>query len=288
MNTKGLVVWGGALVAIIVAAQLVTRGRAPSEELPAVVSQPAPPAPRAAPRDPAPTPPPGTADATADRAPEPTAAADAAAPARAPDGSRRFMFDCGNGVIFAVRTVPGEATLFSPQALGAEVITLPQIDAGRDARGRATQGAVAEAASGARYASGDVSFSSRGGLATFEIRGRTFADCTSSPGAAQTAEARRRGVTFRARGNEPAWLLEMSQERIELALELGTRRIDFPYREPTVSGARTTYRAFSGTQELLVVLDRVPCNDTMSGEAFETTVTVTFENRTLYGCGQAP
>ena len=78
------------------------------------------------------------------------------------------------------------------------------------------------------------------------------------------------------------------EERIELALELGTRRIEFPYREPTVSGARATYRTFSGTQELLVVLERVPCNDTMSGEAFEATVTVTFENRTLYGCGQPP
>ena len=26
----------------------------------------------------------------------------------------------------------------------------------------------------------------------------------------------------------------------------------------------------------------------MSGEAFEATVTVTFENTTFYGCGQAP
>ena len=198
-------------MAIIVGVQLLTRGR-PSEELPAVVSQPAPATPRAPPRVAAPTPPPGPAATTEVRAPEPPAAGGAAAPAQALDGSRRFMFDCGNGVIFSVRTVPGEATLLSPQALGAEVVTLPQI----------------EAASGARYVSGDVGFWSRGGLATFEIRGRTFADCTSNPGAAQTAEARRRGATFRARGNEPAWLLEVSQERIELA----TRARHAPHRLP--------------------------------------------------------
>ena len=104
------------------------------------------------------------------RAPNAPSQASAEAPA-APDGSRRFMFDCGNGVTFAVRVVPGEATLFSPQALGAEVIRLPQV----------------AAVSGAHYAAGGVSYWNKGGLATFEIRERTFADCTSNPGAAHIA-----------------------------------------------------------------------------------------------------
>jgi uncharacterized membrane protein len=104
--------------------------------------------------------------------------------------------------------------------------------------------------------------------------------------AAPEDDARRRGVTFRARGNEPSWLLEISYERIGIALELGVRRIEFPHRGSTVSGARTAYRTFSGTQELNVVVDQVPCNDKMSGERFESTVTVTFEHRTYYGCGQ--
>ena len=102
-----------------------------------------------------------------DDARAPNAASQAAAEApTARDGSRRFIFDCGNGVTFAVRIVPGEATLSSPQALGAEVIRLPQ----------------AAAASGARYAANGVSYWNKGGLATFEIRERTFADCTSNPG----------------------------------------------------------------------------------------------------------
>jgi uncharacterized membrane protein len=272
-----LTVWALAVVAIVLAVQLITRARAPSSGPP--VDPPSPLAvgvPAGAAQDS----PPAAQNGRAARVPEPAAPADAVAtppanadsPPAAADGSRRFMFDCGNGVTFAVRIVPGEATLFSPQALGAEVIRLPQ----------------AAAASGARYAANGVSYWNKGGLATFEIRERTFADCTSNPGAAQTAEARRRGATFRAHGNNPAWLLEITSDNIELALERDTRRLEFPYRAPAVAGTRTTYRSFVGTEALVVVIDALRCNDTLSGEQFESTVTVMFEGATLYGCGRAP
>lgn len=266
------------MVAVVLAVQLLTRARVPSEEPP--VDSPSRLA-RAVPADETQDLPAPRAEIAAERAPEPAAAVDVVdsppagavdAPRATADGVRRFMFDCGNGVTFAVRVVPGEATLFSPQALGAEVIRLPQV----------------AAASGARYAASGVSYWNKGGLATFEIRERTFADCTSNPGAAQTAEARRRGATFRAHGNAPGWLLEITSDGIELAMERDTRRLQFPYRAPAVAGTRTTYRSFVGTQELVVAIDALPCNDTLSGEQFESTATVTFEGTTLYGCGRAP
>jgi uncharacterized membrane protein len=282
MSTKRLTGWALAAAAIVLAVQLLTRGGATRDEPRVDSPRPAPDAPASEgeappPRTPRAIPPPPAQSPRADRVPErpadavgaPLAASDA--PPAAGDGSRRFMFDCGNGVTFAVRVVPGEATLFSPQALGAEVIRLPQVDA-----------------SGARYAEKEVSFSRQGGLATFEIRQRTFADCTSNPGAAQTAEALRRGATFRAHGNTPSWVLEVTSDNIELAVERDARRLEFPYRPPTVAGTRTTYRSFVGTQELVVVIDLLRCNDSLSGEQFESTVTVTFEGTTLYGCGRAP
>ena len=281
MNIERITAWSVAAIALVLAMQLLLRSEPPTPavvspeiEQPARGSSPERAPPRSAETELAAAR--GSA-ATADEPREPIVLADVS-PRPADDGSRRFVFDCGDGVTFAVRTVPGEATLFSPQALGAEVITVPEVAAV----------AGSDAASGTRYADGEVSYSSKGGLATFEIRDRTFADCTSNPGAAQTAEARRRGATFRARGNEPSWLLDISRDRIELATDLGTRRVDFPYREPTVVGTRTTYRTFVGTQELVVVIERTQCNDTMSGEPFEASVTVTFENDTLYGCGQTP
>jgi uncharacterized membrane protein len=277
MSTKRFTVCALALVAIVVALQLLMRERAPGEQ-PSVEAPPlarsAPPDQTEAPRAPPPqaraprgegaieTAVSGVVDAP------PRAASDG--PPAAADGSRRFIFDCGNGVTFAVRVVPGEATLFSPQALGAEAVRLPQVDD-----------------SGARYAENGVTYSTQGGLATFEIRERTFADCTSNPGAAETAAAGRRRATFRAHGNQPNWLLEISAENIGLALE-GNRNVEFPYRAPTVTGTRTTYRSFVGTQELVVTIDAIPCNDTVSGERFESTTTVTFDGATLFGCGRVP
>lgn len=55
-----------------------------------------------------------------------------------------------------------------------------------------------------------------------------------------------------------------------------------------MTGTRTTYQTFFGTQQLFVAIDERPCNDTLSGEAFPTTVGVTFDNTTMYGCGQLP
>jgi putative lipoprotein len=269
---KRIAVWGVVAVAAVVAVQVLHREGPPrslfvppSLKLPAAVDDLTERASRQ------------QAQPAAPEDGEEAAAAELALPTAAPvevpaaaDGSRRSIFDCGNGVLFSVRAVPGEVTVFSPHALGGEVITLPQVTA----------------ASGTRYAEGGVSYWNFGALATFELRERTFADCTSSSRAAQAADARRRGVTFRARGNEPSWLLDISYERIGIALDLGTRRIEFPHRMPTISGTRATYRTFSGTQQLDVVIDGIPCNDSMSGERFEATVTVTFESGTFYGCGE--
>jgi uncharacterized membrane protein len=38
----------------------------------------------------------------------------------------------------------------------------------------------------------------------------------------------------------------------------------------------------------IFVIDRTPCNDTMSGELFDHTVVLTFEGTTVYGCGRNP
>jgi len=271
---KRIMVWGVALAAIVAALLAIRMGPDDAPDVVDVLEQ-------------APLPlPTGPRETLADlqeqiRLPQepvgeqstaepPNVASDEPPLAAAPDGARRFMFDCGNGVIFAVRTVPGEATVFSPQILGADSLTLPQT----------------EVASGARYAAGASVFWSRGGVATFEIRGQSFVDCTSNPGAARSAESRSRGATFRALGNEPSWVLEISPQQLTLTTELGTRRTEFPHRDPMVAGARTIYRSFAGTQELVVAIDRVPCNDTMSGELFDNTVAVTLESTTLYGCGR--
>jgi len=269
---KKITVWGAALAAIVAALLAIRMGPDGAPDVVEVLEQaplPLPTGPRETldelqrqiqvPQEPA-------GESTLE---PPAVASDEPEFAANPDGSRRFLFDCGNDVVFFVQTWPGQAMVASPQILGAESFTLPQT----------------EVASGARYAAGDRVFWSHGGVATFEIRGQSFVDCTSNPGAARSAEARRREVTFRGFGNEPSWALEVSPQQLTLTTELNQRRTEFPYRDPARAGARTTYRSFAGTQELVVAIDRMRCNDTMSGRPLDYAVAVTFESTTLYGCG---
>ena len=102
--------------------------------------------------------------------------------------------------------------------------------------------------------------------------------------------AKLEGVDFRAVGNEPGWLLEIRNGRsILLVSDYGARRDRFPAPEPRVEtdAARTRYETREGDHRLTVVLEGRSCRDSMSGEAFETRVTVTLDDRTLRGCGRA-
>jgi uncharacterized membrane protein len=52
--------------------------------------------------------------------------------------------------------------------------------------------------------------------------------------------------------------------------------------------ARTTIYAIQAEDhELAIVLDGEPCHDSMSGEAFETAVTVIMVDKKFRGCGKA-
>jgi uncharacterized membrane protein/membrane-bound inhibitor of C-type lysozyme len=188
----------------------------------------------------------------------------------APETARTFVYDCDGGVSFTVRTGPGEVALWAPAALGGAYQVL----------------SLVRAASGARYEEGDTAFWSRGDLATLEFAGRRYVDCRSNPRAVPWADAKRRGATFRALGNEPAWYVEVFPERLAIVRELGTKRTELPHGGALVEGARTTYRAAADGLEATVVIERRACADSMSGEGFEAAATITFEDRTLRGCGR--
>jgi uncharacterized membrane protein/heat shock protein HslJ len=188
----------------------------------------------------------------------------------APEAGRTFVFDCDVDVSFTVRTGPGEVAVWAPASLGGAYQVL----------------SITRAASGARYEDGDTAFSSNGDLATFEFRGQRYLDCRSNPRKVPWADAARRGATFRALGNEPAWYVEIFPDRLAIVTELGANRIELTHGGPVIEGARTTYRAAVDGRAATVVIDRRVCADSMSGEGFEAAATVSFENRTLIGCGR--
>jgi putative lipoprotein len=100
--------------------------------------------------------------------------------------------------------------------------------------------------------------------------------------------AKLRGVAFRAIGQEPGWLLEMSTgDKILLVTDYGQTRTEYAYVEPEVFQAqrKSIFRVKPG--EFTVTIEGINCTDSMSGENFEVSVTVELNGKRLKGCGRA-
>ena len=99
--------------------------------------------------------------------------------------------------------------------------------------------------------------------------------------------AKLRGVAFRAIGQEPGWLLEItSGEEILIVTDYGKERKSLHYVEPREDKAarKTVFQIDADTS---VLIEGKPCTDSMSGESFQTTVTATLGGKTYKGCGRA-
>jgi uncharacterized membrane protein/membrane-bound inhibitor of C-type lysozyme len=182
-----------------------------------------------------------------------------------------FVFECSEGYSFVARIEGERAWLFLP----GKTIPLPHMPA----------------ASGAKYSDGVTTFWSKGEEARLEIEGEQPRICTNNRAKAIWEHAKLNGVDFRAVGNEPGWHLEVSSglESIVLVADYGESRYEFPFVQPLVDDetCRTEYRTSSGDHELTIVLERAGCHDSMSGEEFETAVTVVLDGTEYRGCGRA-
>jgi putative lipoprotein len=94
-------------------------------------------------------------------------------------------------------------------------------------------------------------------------------------------------VTLRALGHEPEWTFEVQgTDRLIVVTQLGTARTEIAYTAPTVAGTTQTYRTTGFGHELVAAVTRAPCTDSMSGEAFDASVTLTLDGVTYRGCGR--
>jgi heat shock protein HslJ/membrane-bound inhibitor of C-type lysozyme len=137
-------------------------------------------------------------------------------------------------------------------------------------------------ASGAKYeAAGDpsTSFWSKGSIGTLVVRGKTYPQC-----AWIGAEDER----FRATGNEPGWLLDITGAKMTLLADYGKKRIEVPTPRPETSAGLRRYTSNYGGKDLTVSIFERRCTDTMSGMQHPNAVVVVFEGKTLHGCGGDP
>ena len=106
------------------------------------------------------------------------------------------------------------------------------------------------------------------------------------PERAPWEDARRRGVNFRAVGNEPGWYLEWQEGRQLLYVgSYGSERILLP--DPGVQwqeGVRLI-QAREGGQEVIVEIQTEACMDSMSGRQYPASVSLVVNGNPLKGCG---
>jgi putative lipoprotein len=183
---------------------------------------------------------------------------------------RTCVFECPNDFTFTARIEGQTAWLFLP----GQTVSLPQVPS----------------ASGAKYSDGQTTFWNKGDEARLEIGEDRHQECSNNRARAIWEHAKLNGVDFRAVGNEPGWHLELKRgQTILLVSDYGQSSYVFDTPEPQEGEGTgtTTYRAQNQEHDLELRLQSRPCRDSMSGELFETTVTVNLDGRTFQGCGRA-
>ena len=116
--------------------------------------------------------------------------------------------------------------------------------------------------------------------------GKTTQFCQNNPSLAIWEHAKLNGVDFRAIGNEPGWSLEFIEgSRIIFISNYNTLRIERPSPEPITNEATNT--THWDTEGLSIEVSGEACQDDMSGEAFESSVKIHWNDQVLLGCGKS-
>jgi uncharacterized membrane protein len=154
--------------------------------------------------------------------------------------------------------------------LATHTLSLPQVVSG----------------SGARYAADGVEFWMKGGEARFDTPDGSDR-CQGTRADSPWEAARLRGAIFRAIGQEPGWSVEAVPGLwIHYRGQYGEQNIVMPLPEPRELDGETLYQSGTDARSLIVRLQEQPCQDVMSGEEFELTVTVDVDGDVLRGCGR--
>ncbi|MGI9175589.1 MAG: YbaY family lipoprotein [Rhodothermales bacterium] len=200
---------------------------------------------------------------------------------------RTLLYGCdvpgsgGEAFTFTVRPGPGEVGINLPERLGNRSLVLPQV----------------RAASGSKFEGEGVLFWVSGERIRLDVDEQTFGPCAERPQpldregaqdeAAQDGNTQEQDVLFRAVGQEPGWTLEIVSDRwMHFTYDYGEREVFTPVPEAEETSERTTYHAVTEAHDLRVVIEDEACTDVMSGEAFETSVTVTLDGEAYRGCGR--
>ncbi|KZX60372.1 hypothetical protein A3709_12345 [Halioglobus sp. HI00S01] len=180
--------------------------------------------------------------------------------------AQTYVYEC-TGMDFMTRVGPGEMAIW----LEDRYLVLSQV----------------RAASGSKYVEGDVMFWSKGHDVLLEVDGIRYSDCSLNPQRAPWEDARRRGVDFRAVGNEPGWVVEVRDgQNILFKGDYGATVLLFPDPAKSATGNGSEYTAQSGKHSLRLTIEDAFCADTMADIEYPTTVQLVVDGRSYAGCGR--
>ncbi len=101
-------------------------------------------------------------------------------------------------------------------------------------------------------------------------------------------KAKLRGVSFRAVGQEPGWLLEITAgKEILLITDYGQKKTVYPYVQPKIDNEQRQTIHTIEDQKLEIIIRGEDCSDIMSGEKYAVSVLIQIDNKQLRGCGRA-
>ncbi len=95
-------------------------------------------------------------------------------------------------------------------------------------------------------------------------------------------------LPYKARGNEPGWVLTLDDGAMSLDWSYGGKHVRMPLPQPRRSGDGLRYVASTGAHRLDAHITHAICRDSMTGMPYPDKVTVQIDGETLQGCGGDP
>ena len=183
----------------------------------------------------------------------------------------RINFQCGELGLGATFDDDGETVRLS---YSGQRLELPAVDS----------------ASGVRYAddAGNQFWSSGEGETALMLAGQERRNCSRSNRASPWDTAADSGVDFRAVGQEPGWLVEVTEGDGDQGASM-TAHLDYGQRLLEASGLQREGDAWSGQAAegvgVELTVEARDCADPMSGERFQAAATLVVGGEQYQGCG---
>ena len=101
--------------------------------------------------------------------------------------------------------------------------------------------------------------------------------------------AAKRGVAFRAVGNEPGWYVEVdggATPALRATLDYGERKVEVPQAAPLDGDAFGYHGPATDGSVVVLRIRREACSDGMSDRSYDTSVTLDVGDMTYRGCGR--